>query len=113
VPFRLTPDMVDGCGIAGVEGPLRRCCEVTLRVLRSAKEALLQVGGCVVGLHCCFTHAWGWPEPYIYNVYERIFVGFPAQSTGYIYRIPYLSDISPLKYRFLPCGVSAVMLYFL
>ena len=35
VPFRLTRDIVDGMGITGVEGVFRRCCEETLRVLRS------------------------------------------------------------------------------
>eukprot|EP00983_Pelagomonas_calceolata_P101087 1158653-Pelagomonas_calceolata.AAC.2 len=44
VPFRMTPDVMDGCGIAGCEGPLRRSCELTMQVLRSSKEALLQVG---------------------------------------------------------------------
>ena len=32
VPFRLTRDVVDGMGVAGVEGVMRRCCEETLRV---------------------------------------------------------------------------------
>jgi hypothetical protein len=32
VPFRLTRDVVDGMGAFGVEGPMRRCCEETLRV---------------------------------------------------------------------------------
>ena len=32
VPFRLTRDVVDGLGVAGVEGVMRRCCEETLRV---------------------------------------------------------------------------------
>jgi ataxia telangiectasia mutated family protein len=40
VPFRLTRDIVDGCGAAGVEGVMRRCCEVTLAVLRANKESL-------------------------------------------------------------------------
>ncbi|KAI8470131.1 MAG: kinase-like domain-containing protein [Monoraphidium minutum] len=43
VPFRLTRDVVDGMGAFGVEGPMRRCCEETLRVLRRNKEALLTV----------------------------------------------------------------------
>jgi ataxia telangiectasia mutated family protein len=34
VPFRLTRDVVDGMGAFGVEGPMRRCCEETLRVRR-------------------------------------------------------------------------------
>jgi serine-protein kinase ATM len=43
VPFRLTGNVVDGMGAIGVEGPMRRCCEETLRVLRTQKEALLTV----------------------------------------------------------------------
>eukprot|EP00878_Enallax_costatus_P029422 GHUV01031903.1.p1 GENE.GHUV01031903.1~~GHUV01031903.1.p1 ORF type:complete len:172 (+),score=38.04 GHUV01031903.1:1219-1734(+) len=43
VPFRLTANLVDGMGAAGVEGPFRRCCQTTLEVLRSHKEALLTV----------------------------------------------------------------------
>ena len=43
VPFRLTGNVVDGMGAIGVEGPMRRCCEETLRVLRMQKEALLTV----------------------------------------------------------------------
>ena len=43
VPFRLTSNVVDGMGATGVEGPMRRCCEETLRVLRAQKEALLTV----------------------------------------------------------------------
>ena len=41
VPFRLTRDIVDGCGAAGVEGVLRRCCEESLSVLRANKESLV------------------------------------------------------------------------
>ncbi|KXZ51143.1 hypothetical protein GPECTOR_13g630 [Gonium pectorale] len=43
VPFRLTRDVVDGLGVNGVEGPFRRCCEETMRVLRSHYESLLTV----------------------------------------------------------------------
>ena len=43
VPFRLTRDLVDGFGLTGVEGVFRRCCEGTLRVLRTNKEMLLTV----------------------------------------------------------------------
>lgn len=43
VPFRLTRDVVDGMGVAGVEGVMRRCCEETLRVLRASKESVLTV----------------------------------------------------------------------
>lgn len=43
MPFRLTRDIVDGFGIAGVEGVFRRCSEVTLSVMRSNKDVLLTV----------------------------------------------------------------------
>ena len=41
VPFRLTRDIVDGCGATGVEGVLRRCCEESRSVLRANKESLV------------------------------------------------------------------------
>ena len=40
VPFRLTRDVVDGMGVAGVEGVLRRCCEKTMEVMRASHEEL-------------------------------------------------------------------------
>ncbi|XP_017973415.1 PREDICTED: serine/threonine-protein kinase ATM isoform X2 [Theobroma cacao] len=43
VPFRLTRDIIDGMGVAGVEGIFRRCCEETLSVMRTNKEALLTI----------------------------------------------------------------------
>ncbi|KAL1222123.1 Serine/threonine-protein kinase ATM [Cardamine amara subsp. amara] len=43
VPFRLTRDITDGMGITGVEGVFRRCCEETLSVMRTNKEALLTI----------------------------------------------------------------------
>lgn len=43
MPFRLTRDLVDGFGIAGVEGVFRRCSEVTLSVMRRNKDVLLTV----------------------------------------------------------------------
>ncbi|KAG2293115.1 hypothetical protein Bca52824_039784 [Brassica carinata] len=43
VPFRLTRDIIDGMGITGVEGVFRRCCEETLSVMRTNKEALLTI----------------------------------------------------------------------
>ncbi|KAJ3219045.1 hypothetical protein HK099_004838 [Clydaea vesicula] len=43
VPFRLTQNIVDACGVTGVEGVFRKCCEVTLRVLRSNRECLMSV----------------------------------------------------------------------
>lgn len=43
VPFRLTRDMVDGMGVTGVEGVFRRCCEETLKVLRSQSYVLMMI----------------------------------------------------------------------
>ena len=43
VPFRLTHNMVDAFGIYGIEGPYRKCCEVTMRVLRDHRELLMSV----------------------------------------------------------------------
>ena len=40
VPFRLTRDLVDGMGIAGVEGVFRRCCEETMVVMKASHEEL-------------------------------------------------------------------------
>lgn len=38
VPFRLTPNIVDGMGAAGVEGTFRRCCETTMQVRGSCAQ---------------------------------------------------------------------------
>ena len=35
--------MIDGMGITGVAGVFRRCCEETLSVMRTNKEALLTI----------------------------------------------------------------------
>ncbi|KAL5544201.1 hypothetical protein UlMin_007985 [Ulmus minor] len=43
VPFRLTRDVIDGMGVTGVDGVFRRCCEETLSVMRTNKEALLTI----------------------------------------------------------------------
>jgi len=43
IPFRLTRDIVDGFGPAGVEGVFRRCCERSMGVLRENKSAILTV----------------------------------------------------------------------
>ena len=43
VPFRLTPNIVDGMGVCGVEGVMRRCCQETLRVLRQNRETLMTI----------------------------------------------------------------------
>ena len=40
MPFRLTRDIVDGMGVAGVEGVFRRCCEKTMDVMRASHEEL-------------------------------------------------------------------------
>ena len=40
VPFRLTRDLVDGMGLAGVEGVFRRCCEKTTVLMRTYHEEL-------------------------------------------------------------------------
>ncbi|VDP08692.1 unnamed protein product [Soboliphyme baturini] len=40
VPFRLTHNMVDAMGPLGYEGPFRRCCEVTMRVMRKQNSML-------------------------------------------------------------------------
>lgn len=43
VPFRLTQNVVDACGVSGHEGGFRRVCEITLRVLREHRGALASV----------------------------------------------------------------------
>jgi len=43
VPFRLTPNVIDGFGVAGVEGVYRRSCETTLSVLRKHCDTILSV----------------------------------------------------------------------
>jgi ataxia telangiectasia mutated family protein len=43
VPFRLTRDIVDGMGVSGVEGTMRRCSEEVMEVLRANKEQLLTI----------------------------------------------------------------------
>lgn len=43
VPFRLTHNMVHAMGPLGVEGLYRRCCEITLRILRDQKSTLMSV----------------------------------------------------------------------
>jgi len=49
VPFRLTADIVDGFGVAGVAGVFSRSCEDTLAVLRNNAEAILTI--CEVFVH--------------------------------------------------------------
>jgi serine/threonine-protein kinase ATR len=43
VPFRLTPHVVDGLDLGGVEGVYRTYCDVALGVLRGNKDALMSV----------------------------------------------------------------------
>ena len=43
VPFRLTRDIVDGLGVTGVEGVLRRCAESALGIMRRAQHAIITI----------------------------------------------------------------------
>lgn len=43
VPFRLTHNMVHAMGPLGVDGPFRKCCEITLRVLQEQMPTLMSV----------------------------------------------------------------------
>jgi len=43
VPFRLTPNVVDGLGCMGYNGMFREVCTVTMRVLRENKEMIVSV----------------------------------------------------------------------
>ncbi|KAJ2077183.1 hypothetical protein H4R24_005284 [Coemansia sp. RSA 988] len=43
VPFRLTHNMVDAMGATGYEGAFRCACELTLRLLRDHRDALMSV----------------------------------------------------------------------
>ena len=43
VPFRLTPQFVDGMGITGYDGVYRGSCETTMRVLRENRGMVLSV----------------------------------------------------------------------
>ncbi|XP_011187821.2 serine/threonine-protein kinase ATR [Zeugodacus cucurbitae] len=43
VPFRLTHNMVYAMGPLGVEGLYRRCCEITIRVLKKQSKTLMSV----------------------------------------------------------------------
>lgn len=42
-PFRLTRDIVDGLGVSGVEGVMRRSSEATVTVLRKAQHAVITI----------------------------------------------------------------------
>lgn len=43
VPFRLTHNIVDACGISGVEGTFRQSSEVTMQLLRGNEAILLNI----------------------------------------------------------------------
>ena len=43
VPFRLTHNMVDAFGAYGYEGPFRKSCELTLRILRQNEDTLMTI----------------------------------------------------------------------
>jgi phosphatidylinositol kinase/protein kinase (PI-3 family) len=49
VPFRLTPDVVDGFGVSGVNGVFTNACIETLGVLRENADAILTI--CEVFVH--------------------------------------------------------------
>jgi len=44
---------------------------------------------CLLSVEDCVFNKQGWPEPYIYTVYDRIFGDFSAKSTVYT---PYIND---------------------
>ncbi len=41
VPFRLTHNMVNAMGPLGLDGPFRKCCEITLRILQKESNTLM------------------------------------------------------------------------
>lgn len=43
VPFRLTHNMITAMGPLGVEGSFRKCCEITLRLLRQETKTLMSM----------------------------------------------------------------------
>ncbi|XP_055380067.1 serine/threonine-protein kinase ATR [Condylostylus longicornis] len=43
VPFRLTHNMVDAMGPLGTEGPFKKCCEITMHVLKANTPILMSV----------------------------------------------------------------------
>lgn len=43
VPFRLTRDMVDAMGSVGVDGPFRRCCELSLELFRQQQDNIMSI----------------------------------------------------------------------
>lgn len=43
VPFRMTHNMVDAFGTFGVEGPFRKCSEITMTLLRNHEDGLMTI----------------------------------------------------------------------
>ena len=43
VPFRLSPNMLDGMGVSGFEGVFRRVCEISMGCVRSNRDMLMSV----------------------------------------------------------------------
>jgi hypothetical protein len=52
MPFRLTPQVVDGFGALGLEGTFRAAAEHTMRALRDNKRMLITVLQVCVCAHC-------------------------------------------------------------
>ena len=50
VPFRMTPTMVDGCGVAGLNGHFRKTAIFTLRLAQNKKEILRRVISVFLGI---------------------------------------------------------------
>ena len=46
----------------------------------------------------CLVHNQGWPEPYIYTVYDRISGNFPAKNTVYAPYIYGPGQTLPIRY---------------
>lgn len=70
VPFRLTHNMVDAMGPYGYEGPFRKSCELTYRLLRQSKDTLMTV-----------------LETFLYDP-TTDFVGKKKRSTKYVPETP-------------------------
>jgi len=50
VPFRMTPIMVDGCGVAGLNGHFRKTAILTLELAQNKKEILRRVISLFLGM---------------------------------------------------------------
>lgn len=90
VPFRLTRDIIDGMGITGVEGVFRRCCEETLSVMRTNKEALLTIIEVIKS--CFFRLLFGMNKIFILCLLDNV---CPLQV--FIHDPLYKWALSPLK----------------